>query len=158
MLLKITFFTSHRQTFVIATHIFSKFIYNQTYRYEEFHFCILYMSFRIYCMRAKDCIQNQLLAMMDEELLSYFHEVERDSIAAEEVARIYLERGRKEKDMIKMARGYDRLAQIFHPEKNIQFADSIIELTKNIDHITYPGLVYLTKSYNNYMIDNYNLG
>jgi hypothetical protein len=109
-------------------------------------------------MRAKDCIQNQLLAMMDEELLSYFHEVERDSIAAEEVARIYLERGRKEKDMIKMARGYDRLAQIFHPEKNIQFADSIIELTKNIDHITYPELVYLTKSYNNYMIDNYNLG
>jgi AraC-like DNA-binding protein len=85
------------------------------------------------------------------------------------VARTYLNRARKEQDTIKMARGYDRLARIFHPQKNIQFADSIIYLTNNIKNITYPGLGYMIKGYEyerigdlklatqNYML-NYSLG
>ena len=56
----------------------------------------------------------------DEELLSLFDKVSHDSIQAEKVARFYLDRARKEKDTIKMARGYDRLASIFNSQKNIQ--------------------------------------
>jgi AraC-like DNA-binding protein len=93
----------------------------------------------------QDISKAQLEKFEDEELLDYFNEVSNDSIHAELVARVYLERGRAEGDTIKMARGYDRLARIFNPSKNIQFADSVITLTKNIDHITYPALGYLIK-------------
>jgi hypothetical protein len=108
--------------------------------------------------KSQDCTREQLLAMEDEALLLYFSQVERDSIVAEEVARVYLERGRMQKDTIKMARGYDRLARIFHPEKNIQFSDSLIELTKNMNNITYPGLGYILKGYLFYELDEVNLG
>ena len=92
--------------------------------------------------------------MEDEELLSLFTKVSNDSIKAEIVARTYLKRGQNEGDTIKMARGYDRLARIFHPEKNIQFADSVIELTKNLNHKTYPAMGYILKGYEyNYIGD-----
>ncbi|MCT8340343.1 helix-turn-helix domain-containing protein [Flavobacteriaceae bacterium TK19130] len=84
-----------------------------------------------------------------EQLLSRFEEVEHDSILAEPIAREYLNRARREGDTIKMARGYDRLARIFHHEKNIAMADSLIALTKDMEHITYPGLGYLLKARNN---------
>ncbi|WP_203295680.1 helix-turn-helix domain-containing protein [Luteirhabdus pelagi] len=82
-----------------------------------------------------------------EQLLSRFEEVEHDSILAEPIAREYLNRARREGDTIKMARGYDRLARIFHHEKNIAMADSLIALTKDMEHITYPGLGYMIKGY-----------
>jgi AraC-like DNA-binding protein len=89
----------------------------------------------------------ELEQLEDEVLLEYFVEVSSDSLLGEKVARVYLDRAKREKDTIKMARGYDRLARIFHPEKNIRFADSIIYLTKDLSNITYPGLGYLIKGY-----------
>ncbi|WP_104812384.1 helix-turn-helix domain-containing protein [Aureitalea marina] len=86
--------------------------------------------------------------LSDEQLLTMFDEVIQDSLAAERVARIYLDRARKEKDTIKMARGYDRLARIFSLERNIQFADSVITLTADLNHITYPALGYILRGYN----------
>ncbi|MFC7357266.1 helix-turn-helix domain-containing protein [Jejudonia soesokkakensis] len=94
---------------------------------------------------AQNSSKAQLETYEDEALLDYFNEVSHDSIQAEIVARVYLDRGRAEGDTIKMARGYDRLARIFHPEKNIQFADSVISLTENMNHITYPALGYMLK-------------
>ena len=91
--------------------------------------------------------KDQLEKLEYEELLEYYNEVNYDSIEGEIIARVYLDRARAEKDTIKMARGYDRLARLFHPEKNIAFADSIINLTGNKSHITYPGLAYLIKGY-----------
>jgi len=96
---------------------------------------------------AQDITQISLNKMEDEALLTLFNEVEFDSIKAEKVARTYLDRARKENDTIKMARGYDRLASIFHPEKNIQFADSVIFLTKDIENITFPAQAYALKGY-----------
>lgn len=89
--------------------------------------------------------KSELETFEDEALLDYFNEVSHDSTQAEVVARVYLDRGRAEGDTIKMARGYDRLARIFNPYKNIQFADSVIALTKDRDHITYPALGYMLK-------------
>ena len=92
--------------------------------------------------------------LTDEELLSRFDELSHDSLAAEPVARIYLERARQTGDTIKMARGYDRLARIFSPEKNIRYADSVIALTLKMDHITYPALGFILKGYNYQLIDD----
>ncbi|MCW9037607.1 helix-turn-helix domain-containing protein [Altibacter sp.] len=98
-------------------------------------------------MLGQSTLPNDLNLLVDEELLSLFNEVDGDSIAQERIARVYLERARMEKDTIKMARGYDRLARIYHPERNIQFADSVIVLTKSMKHITYPALGYILKGY-----------
>jgi AraC-like DNA-binding protein len=94
-------------------------------------------------MHAQELSQNYLDSLGYEELLSMFDELYGDTILQEKIARTYLNRARIENDTIKMARGYDRLARIFHPEKNIVFADSVIQLTKNIDNITYPALGYI---------------
>ncbi len=111
--------------------------------YYHFLFCIL-LSF---AMQAQDFSKETLQKMDDEELLSLFNEIDTDSIIAEKVARTYLNRAKKEKDTIKMARGYDRLARIFSYQKNLQFADSIIFLTKDLNHKTYPALGYLLKGF-----------
>jgi len=100
------------------------------------HICIGY---------AQQDLPLELLTKTDEGLLHYFNEVGYDTIKQEKVARAYLNRGKKRKDTIMMARGYDRLARIFGPRKSIVFADSIIELTKNVKNITYPGLAYIIK-------------
>lgn len=89
----------------------------------------------------------QLDNLTDEGLLKLFWEYDRDTIAQERIVRTYLQRARLDNDTIKMARAYDRLGRIFSPHKNIAFADSIIELTKEIDHITYPGIGYLLKAH-----------
>ncbi len=114
-----------------------------------------FLFFFLVCgVTAQELTQSYLEGLRDEELLDLYDTVDEDSIKAEKVARAYLDRARREKDTIKMARGYDRLARIFHPEKNIAFADSIIELTSDINHITYPGQGYLFKGYYYLGIDN----
>jgi len=110
----------------------------------NFTFFLLLIVFSI---KAQDFSSINLQSLEDEELLSLFSEVEKDSIKAEKAARVYLDRARKEKDTIKMARGYDRLARIFSHKKNIQYADSIITISQNINNITYPGMGYILKAY-----------
>ena len=100
-----------------------------------------------FLMQGQNYSLSELEQLKDEELLAYFDIVDSDSIVGEQVARVYLDRARKKGDTIKMARGYDRLARIFHPEKNIMFADSLIYLTIDLSDITYPGLGYLIKGY-----------
>ena len=96
---------------------------------------------------AQNSFSTRLSMLEDEELLELFNTFHGDSIQQEQIARTYLERARRAGDTIKMARGYDRLARIFHHEKNIAFADSIIFLTKNLQHKTYPALGYLIKGF-----------
>ncbi len=106
---------------------------------------------------AQDVSKENLAALQDEELLELFNQVYTDSIKAEKVARTYLNRARAQEDTIKMARGYDRLARIFHPEKNLRFADSVIVLTEHTNHITYPALGYILKATNYYEMNNLEL-
>jgi len=108
-------------------------------------FVLLFSFLCALSMYAQEYSQSKLDALEYEELLTLFSKVERDSIKAEKVARTYLNRARRDNDTIKMARGYDRLARIFHSAKNIAFADSIIKLTESSDNITYPALGYIIK-------------
>jgi AraC-like DNA-binding protein len=106
-----------------------------------------YLLFTSAFLCGQDLDQHYLNSLEYEELLTIFNEYDRDSTNQELIARTYLDRARKEKDTIKMARGYDRLARIFHPEKNITYADSVISLTKDQKHITYPALGYILKGF-----------
>lgn len=103
---------------------------------------------------SQDLSIENLKKMEDETLLTLFSEVEYDSIKAEKVANVYLNRAKQQNDTIKIARGYDRLARIYHSEKNIKYADSIIELTKELEHITYPAMGIILKAYNYYYEGN----
>lgn len=111
-------------------------------------YTLFFLLFYVTFLNAQNFSLENLQRMEDEELLSLFNKVEHDSLKAEVVARVYLTRARKEKDTIKMARGYDRLARIFHPEKNIMFADSVITLTEGMENKTYPAMGYLLKYLN----------
>lgn len=102
--------------------------------------------------------QQRVLDLMDyEPLLTLYDEYYGDSISLEKIARTYLKKARKDKDTIKMARGYDRLASTFNPQKNIYFADSIIALTKHMNHITYPAMGYMLKAYEYGILDEESL-
>jgi len=110
-------------------------------------YTILLFLFVLTQAQAQEFSVESLLTKSDEDLLSLFNKVSEDSLVAEKIVRVYLNRARKEEDTIKMARGYDRLARIYHPEKNIMFADSVISLTKDMNDKTYPAMGYILKSY-----------
>jgi len=108
-------------------------------------------------IHAQDFSKETLQKLGDEELLSLFNEVENDSIISEKVAQVYIDRARKENDTIKMARGYDRLARIFHTQKNLKFVDTLINLTRDLNHITYPAQGYILRGYYYGTIENLKL-
>ncbi len=108
-------------------------------------------------IHAQDISKEALQKLGDEELLSLFNEVENDSIISEKVAQVYIDRARKENDTIKMARGYDRLARIFHTQKNLKFVDTLINLTRDLNHITYPAQGYILRGYYYGTIENLKL-
>ena len=62
--------------------------------------------------------ESLLNSLEYEELLTLFNDFEGDSLAQEKIARTYLERAKVDGDTVKVARGYDRLARIFHPHDN----------------------------------------
>lgn len=105
------------------------------------------MCISILEVKSQNLEQSTLNTLDDESLLALYDEHYGDSLVLEKIARTYLDRARKQKDTIKMARGYDRLARTFHPEKNIAFADSLIALTKDMQHITYPAQGYIIKGH-----------
>ncbi|MAM28820.1 MAG: hypothetical protein CMC13_07335 [Flavobacteriaceae bacterium] len=121
----------------------------------KYYIIILILFFSGRCV-AQDLDQSYLNTLGDEPLLALYDKHYGDSIALEKIARTYLDRARKQKDTIKMARGYDRLARTFHPEKNIAFADSVIYLTKNFEHRTYPAMGYFLKAYWHQELGNFN--
>lgn len=98
--------------------------------------------------------ESLLNSLEYEELLTLFNDFEGDSLAQEKIARTYLERAKVDGDTVKVARGYDRLARIFHPQKNLLYADSLIAYTKDWEHITYPGLGYIIKGYEYFLLDD----
>lgn len=110
-----------------------------------------YFSYLLFLTMLNGFSQNlsktQLEHLEYEELLEYYDKLNYDSIQGEIVARVYLDRARNERDTIKMARGYDRLARLFHPEKNIAFADSIIDITKRTKHKTFPAMGYMLRAF-----------
>lgn len=91
---------------------------------------------------------QQYLDMIDyEELLALYNDFESDSTTQKRIILTYRDRALKEGDSLKVARSYDRLARIFHPQKNIQYADSLIAFTKDWNNVTYPALAHILKGF-----------
>lgn len=111
-----------------------------------------YLLFLIVCIVTTPIFSQgpsqQYLDMIGyEELLALYNDFESDSTTQKKIILTYRNRAEKEGDILKVARSYDRLARIFTPQKNIQYADSLIDYTKDWDNITYPAAGYLLKSY-----------
>ncbi len=110
------------------------------------HFCFYFTILFSFISFGQDLSTEGLQKMEDKELQILFTEVQNDSIKAEKVAKYYLLRAKKKKDTLKIAKGYNNLSSIFNSKKSIQYADSLISLTKNINSPTYPGIGYLLKA------------
>ncbi len=85
----------------------------------------------------------------------FYKAQEEDTILAKKCAEIFLERGKKNKDSIDIARGYRFLAYTNNKQKALQYADSIIWVTKNSSHKSYPTRGYIFKGFLLYDLGNY---
>ncbi|MCH9661053.1 MAG: helix-turn-helix domain-containing protein [Bacteroidetes bacterium] len=99
-------------------------------------------------------VSTELDDLNYEELLLLFERVKTDSSYAERVARAYMSKARDDKDTIKIARAYGRLALVFNPRKNIQFADSLIYYTRHLDHVNFPTVGYMLKAFSYNKMDS----
>ncbi|MCB0456189.1 MAG: AraC family transcriptional regulator [Flavobacteriaceae bacterium] len=100
---------------------------------------------------AQEISRDSLTIMESDALLQLLSEQRSDTTKANLIAAVFLEKVKMERDTLKMLEGYSLLARSFNSEKNIQYADSIILTSKNINTENYPGLGYLLKAreYNN---------
>ncbi len=83
-----------------------------------------------------------------EEYASLFYKNQNDSIKAFKYANLYLLKAKNEKNLTKTSHAYSQLASIYgnyNLNISISYCDSIIDLTKNIDHFEYPGFAYMVK-------------
>lgn len=105
--------------------------------------------------------EDSLSANDYNELKELFYES--DSISKSKVyALAYLNKGKKEKNPIEVARGYKFLSLISEDSLAFKYSDSIIQVTKNLEHRSYPALGYYQKGawlfhFGNYKeaLDNY---
>jgi len=94
--------------------------------------------------------QNDSLAKYSYEELRNLYKKNKpnDSIYVRE----YLERGKKDKDSIKIARGYYNMAvELENSKDRIKYIDSSIITCKNCKHSIYPALSYYLKGYYLYL-------
>ncbi|MGV6829464.1 MAG: helix-turn-helix domain-containing protein [Flavobacteriales bacterium] len=108
----------------------------------------LFYSFSIL---AQDFSAQYLNKLNEEQLENLFLEVKLDFTKAKKVANEILKRAEEQKDTLKIVKGYEYLSKISIGKKSLQYADSIISYTKNINTQKYPSYGYLLKAreYNN---------
>lgn len=88
-----------------------------------------------------------------KELFERYNANYTDPIKAEVFAKAYLHKARNEKDTIRIANAYSQFASINNFQISVKYCDSIIDLTKKLDHFEYPGYGYMAKG-----ISYFNLG
>lgn len=101
-------------------------------------------------------IPDSLKTKTYEDLFKGLNASNNDTVKEKVYARAYLYKAKNEKDTIRIANAYTQFASISSKENlesAIVFCDSIIFLTKNINHIDYPGSGYMLKG-----ICQFNLG
>jgi len=90
-----------------------------------------------------------------DELKKLYEEAEKDSLK-KVYAKEYLKKAKSEKDPVKIADGYKRLGLFFYPGlMSTRYADSIIDITKQVEDKNYPALGYLLKGANLYESGSY---
>lgn len=92
-----------------------------------------------------------------EELNLLFNKTSIDSIEKRNlIAKFYLNKAKSKQDSINMARGYYIYAMANNDaELGVRYSDSIIYVTKNIHHESFPAVGYFLRGYWNYNLNNY---
>ena len=121
---------------------------------KQFNLLFLFVYLVTFPSFAQGPSQQYLDMIGYEELLALFNDFETDSITQKKIILTYRNRAIEDGDSLKIARSYDRLARIFEPTTNIKYADTLIDLTKNWDNVTYPALAYILKGFEYGRLDN----
>ncbi|MCC4211224.1 helix-turn-helix domain-containing protein [Leeuwenhoekiella parthenopeia] len=98
---------------------------------------------------------NRFERLSEEELLKYYDSTA-DLDSLQFIANRYLELAKASNDKIKLARGYDLMARVYDTDTNLKYADSIIQVSKNLEnHKNYPAIGYLLKGFYYYIKDDF---
>ena len=98
---------------------------------------------------------NRFERLSEEELLKYYDSTA-DLDSLQFIANRYLELAKASNDKIKLARGYDLMARVYDTDTNLKYADSIIQVSKNLEnHKSYPAIGYLLKGFYYYIKDDF---
>ena len=101
-------------------------------------------------------LPKPIAQMSYEELKDLFYENRYiDTITAKNYAKVYLNKAKKDKDTIKIAKGYKYFHFISKDSLALIYTDSIINVTQNINNKYYPALGYLYKGHILYNIGDY---
>ncbi|MHA7058273.1 helix-turn-helix domain-containing protein [Aquimarina sp. M1] len=88
---------------------------------------------------------DSLLGKSYEGLQELYLENRKNLTVATLYANTFLDKAKKEDDPIKIADGYHFLFMISTPDIAMKYVDSIIEITKDLNHFNYPSRGYLNK-------------
>jgi len=102
-------------------------------------------------------ISDSLKYKTYKELYKGLNSSYNDSIKEKIYGNAYLQKAKNENDTIKIANAYSQFASITNSQIAIKYCDSIIDLTKNLDHFEYPGFGYMVKGMLNFNLGNYQL-
>ncbi|NER12724.1 helix-turn-helix domain-containing protein [Leptobacterium flavescens] len=105
--------------------------------------------------RSQQGIIDSLKKLNYTEIYAAYLKFESDSSKAVVFAQAYLEKGKENNDTIRIANAYTQLGAISNPKIGIQYADSIISLTREIKHNSYPGDAFYIKGVRQYQLGYY---
>ncbi|MGS2763550.1 helix-turn-helix domain-containing protein [Sinomicrobium sp. M5D2P9] len=118
--------------------------------------CVILVLILGFYSNAQEKIQDTLLYKSYDDLNTLFYQwLPKDILTAKTIVNAYIEKARKEKDSIRMAKGYYYYATDFDAENGLRYADTIIALTEHTDDKFHPAVGYLLKGYWHYQLSNY---
>ncbi|RNL88668.1 hypothetical protein ED312_07715, partial [Sinomicrobium pectinilyticum] len=118
--------------------------------------CIVLVLILGFYTNAQEKIQDTLLHKSYDDLNTLFYYwLPKDTVTAKTIVNTYIAKARAEKDSIETANGYYYYATSFGAKRGLQYADTIIALTENIEDKYYPAVGYLLKGYWYFKTDNY---
>ncbi len=79
----------------------------------------------------------------------------KDTLTAIQISRVVIERAKKSNDFTQIAIGYEQLARVSKIPQALQYLDSVTHYAINSDHIDFPAIGYLYKSFFQYYDQQY---
>ena len=114
---------------------------------------LFFLVFFVYT-NAQTNTEESLQSMSYNSLLLLYNNTS-DTAKAKKIARVYIEKSRRENDSNKMALGYVKMALKSKRRNAIKYLDTSITLSKNSTHINFPALAYINKSHLLYEKEEY---
>lgn len=112
---------------------------------------LLYANFLV----SQEYNERELSRLQFDTLLALYDRNVEDTLFAERIARVYIDKARLQNDSTKMARGYTRLSFIANRRNAIKYLDTAISLSIHSTHKNFPTVGYLFKSHHLYENEEY---